>query len=168
MKNHSYEERFIREVVIPNCVVPIGTETEEFSAICFHTIATYEVIKRIGEGCKSVEQIITKKAKEMKKRNPQVKFRLSGDLTSEVSENYKNKIELGLRINEDGGLIEKADEYFRLTDRGSEYYKNLNSSNLIPEIRIYVNPLAENEETVGKSRYIDYFSAQTQKLEVKT
>jgi len=106
------ERRFLNEVIFPYCDITSKKWTEEINQIQSYALMAFGVLKEIGEGCKTPEDIITKK-----------------------EEVPKRQIYRGLNIIESAGLV-KRDENgnYELTKMGEDYLKNLSEPDLILEI----------------------------------
>ena len=62
------ERRFLNEVIFPYCDITSKKWTEEINQIQLYALMAFGVLKEIGEGCKTPEEIITKKRSFQKDR----------------------------------------------------------------------------------------------------
>jgi len=126
------ERRFLNEVIYTNCDITSKKWTEEIDQIQSYALMAFGVLKEIGEGCKTPEEIITKKEKFPKRQ-----------------------IYRGLNIIESAGLV-KMDENgnYELTETGKDYFEKLSEPDLILEIVKDVEvPLSRITEDMQKIIY---------------
>jgi len=119
------EGRFLSEVIFPYCDITSKKWTEEISQIQSYASMALNALKEIGEGCKTPEEIITKK-----------------------EEVPKRQIYRGLNIIESAGLVKRNENgNYELTETGEDYLKNLSGIDLTLEILKDVEvPLVEMTE----------------------
>ena len=126
------ERRFLNEVIYTNCDITSKKWTEEIDQIQSYALMALNALKEIGEGCKTPEEIITKKEKFPKRQ-----------------------IYRGLNIIESAGLV-KMDENgnYELTETGKDYFEKLSEPDLILEIVKDVEvPLSRITEDMQKIIY---------------
>jgi len=106
------ERRFLSEVIFPYCDIRPEKWTEEISQIQSYASMALDVLKEIGEGCKTPEEIITKK-----------------------EEVPKRQIYRGLNIIESAGLVKRNENgNYELTKTGKDYFEKLSGLDLTLEI----------------------------------